>query len=106
MISAFPNGGSIDGKGNAAAVVGVVEGRCEESAGVCEESAVGPQRVGAAETNTAGSAFTELPGVIHRVFNYGTEPVEIIVTAIVPPRYAGYTGTILVNGPRCVEGGE
>jgi quercetin dioxygenase-like cupin family protein len=54
-----------------------------------------------AETITAGSAFTELPGVIHRVFNYGTEPVEIIVTAIVPPRFAGYQGTILVSGPRC-----
>jgi quercetin dioxygenase-like cupin family protein len=54
-----------------------------------------------ADTITAGSAFTERPGVIHRVFNYGTEPVEIIVTAIVPPRYAGYTGTILVNGPSC-----
>jgi hypothetical protein len=33
--------GSIDGKGKAAAIGGVVEGRCEESAGVCEESVVG-----------------------------------------------------------------
>jgi hypothetical protein len=33
--------GSINGKGKAAAIGGVVEGRCEESAGVCEESVVG-----------------------------------------------------------------
>ena len=59
-----------------------------------------------ADTITAGSAFTEAPGAIHRVFNYGTEPVEIVFTFIVPPRYAGYTGTIYVNGPRCGEGGE
>jgi quercetin dioxygenase-like cupin family protein len=56
-----------------------------------------------AEIHTPGSAFTESPGVIHRVFNLGTEPVEIIVTAIVPPRYAGYQSTILVNGPRCED---
>ena len=53
------------------------------------------------DTITAGSAFTEAPGVIHRVFNYGTENVVIVFTFIVPPRYAGYTGTIFVNGPRC-----
>ena len=54
-----------------------------------------------ADIITAGSAFTEAPGVIHRVFNYGTENVVIVFTFIVPPRYAGYTGTIFVNGPRC-----
>ena len=54
-----------------------------------------------ADTITAGSAFTEAPGAIHRVFNYGTENVVIVFTFIVPPRYAGYTGTIFVNGPRC-----
>src|SRR6202023_468238 len=58
------------------------------------------------DTITAGSAFTEAPGVIHRVFNYGTENVVIVFTFIVPPRYAGYTGTIYVNGPRCEDGHE
>jgi quercetin dioxygenase-like cupin family protein len=59
-----------------------------------------------ADTITAGSAFTEAPGVTHRVFNYGTEDVVIIFTFIVPPRYAGYTGTIFVNGPLCEDGHE
>ena len=54
-----------------------------------------------ADTITAGSAFSEARGVIHRVFNYGIEPVVIVFTFIVPPAYAGYTGTIYVNGPRC-----
>jgi quercetin dioxygenase-like cupin family protein len=50
---------------------------------------------------SAGSAFTEETGKVHRVFNYGTGPVVIIFTFIVPPLYAGYTGTIYVDGPRC-----
>ena len=54
-----------------------------------------------ADTITAGSAFTEAPGAIHRVFNYGSDDVVIIFTFIVPPLYAGYTGTIFVNGPHC-----
>jgi hypothetical protein len=40
MICAFPNWGSIDAKGKAAAIGGVVEGRREESASICEESIV------------------------------------------------------------------
>jgi quercetin dioxygenase-like cupin family protein len=52
---------------------------------------------------TAGSAFAERPRQIHRVFNHGTEPVVIVFTFIVPPRYAGYTGTIFVDGPRCED---
>jgi quercetin dioxygenase-like cupin family protein len=54
-----------------------------------------------AESITMGSAFSERPGAIHRVFNYGTDPVKIVFTFIVPPAYAGYTGTIYVKGPRC-----
>jgi len=55
-----------------------------------------------AETLSAGSAFTEAPGAIHRVFNYGTEPLVIILTFIVPPAYKDYNGiNIFVNGPRC-----
>jgi quercetin dioxygenase-like cupin family protein len=50
---------------------------------------------------TAGAAFAEEPHVVHRVFNLGVEPVVIIFTFIVPPAYAGYTGTIYVTGPRC-----
>jgi quercetin dioxygenase-like cupin family protein len=55
------------------------------------------------DTLTAGSAFSEPPGKIHRVFNYGNEDVVIIFTFIVPPKYAGYSGTIPVNGPRCED---
>ena len=50
---------------------------------------------------SAGSAFFEETGKVHQVFNYGTGPVVIIFTFIVPPSYAGYTGTIFVDGPRC-----
>jgi quercetin dioxygenase-like cupin family protein len=56
-----------------------------------------------ANTITAGSAFTERTGVIHRVFNYGSEPVVIVLTYIVPPAYAGYKGNIFVNGPHCED---
>lgn len=52
-------------------------------------------------TLAAGSAFSETDGVIHRIFNNGTEPVVIMGTFIVPAQYAGYTGTIYVTGPRC-----
>jgi quercetin dioxygenase-like cupin family protein len=56
---------------------------------------------------SVGSAFTERPGVIHRVFNYGTEPVVLIITFIVPPAYKDYTGlNIFVNGPRCEDNGD
>jgi len=48
-----------------------------------------------------GSAFFEETGKVHQVFNYGTVPVVIIVTFIVPPAYADYTGQISVDGPRC-----
>ena len=50
---------------------------------------------------SAGFAFSEDSGKVHQVFNYGTGPVVIIFTFIVPPLYAGYTGTIYVDGPRC-----
>jgi hypothetical protein len=43
---------------------------------------------------SAGSAFTEETGKVHQVFNYGTGPVVIIFRFIVPPLYAGYTGTL------------
>lgn len=56
-----------------------------------------------AEIHPMGSAFSERPGAIHRVFNYGTEPVKIVFTFIVPRAYAGYTGTIYVDGPRCSD---
>src|SRR6266567_2805802 len=49
----------------------------------------------------AGSAFSETPGRVHRVFNYGTVPVVINFTAIVPSCYGNYNNTILVDGPRC-----
>jgi quercetin dioxygenase-like cupin family protein len=59
-----------------------------------------------AEAFSTGSAFSEAPRAIHRVFNYGTEPVVIVFTFIVPPSYAHYTGTIYVSEPRCEEARE
>src|SRR5438105_5708957 len=52
-------------------------------------------------TYAAGSAFSETPGRVHRVFNYGTVPVVINFTAIVSACYSNYNSTILVAGPRC-----
>jgi len=49
----------------------------------------------------AGSAFAETPGRVHRVFNFGAEPVVIIFTFSVPPCYPNYSGTIFVDAPRC-----
>ena len=49
----------------------------------------------------AGSAFSETPGRVHRVFNYGTEPVVINVAGVFPPCYANYNSNIFVDGPRC-----
>ena len=49
----------------------------------------------------AGSAFSETPGRVHRVFNYGTEPVVINFAAVLPPCYANYNNSIFVDGPRC-----
>ena len=49
----------------------------------------------------AGSAFSETPGRVHRVFNYGTEPVVINFAGLFPPCYANYNSTIFVDGPRC-----
>jgi hypothetical protein len=40
MMCAFYLVGNIDGKGKAAFGPGVVEGRCEESAGLCESEAL------------------------------------------------------------------
>ena len=53
------------------------------------------------EVHPAGSAFSEKPGAVHRVFNFGTVPVVINFTAIVPSCYGGYNSTILVTGPTC-----
>jgi quercetin dioxygenase-like cupin family protein len=54
--------------------------------------------------HSAGSAFFEAPGAIHRVFNHGSEPVVIIFTFIVPAANKDYGGiTILVSGPRCED---
>jgi quercetin dioxygenase-like cupin family protein len=51
---------------------------------------------------SVGQAFSERPGVIHQVHNYGTDPVVILLTFIVPPAYKDYTGlNIFVDGPRC-----
>src|SRR5262249_8476595 len=50
----------------------------------------------------AGSAFSETPGRVHRVFNYGTEPVVIVFTGITPACFKDYNLTIFVpDGPRC-----
>ncbi len=50
----------------------------------------------------AGSAFSETAGRVHRVFNYGVDPVTIVFTGIFPACYGNYNITIFVaDGPRC-----
>ena len=51
--------------------------------------------------HSAGSAFSETAGRVHRVFNYGTEPVVINFAGVFPPCYANYNINIFVDGPHC-----
>ena len=51
----------------------------------------------------AGSAFSETPGRVHRVFNYGTEPVVINFAAVFPPCYANYNSSIFVATDRAAR---
>jgi quercetin dioxygenase-like cupin family protein len=53
------------------------------------------------ETHVTGSAFSEPKRRIHQVYNSGDDDVVLIVTFIVPPKYAGYMANVYVNGPRC-----
>jgi quercetin dioxygenase-like cupin family protein len=50
---------------------------------------------------SADSAFSERSGRVHRVFNYGTEPVVINFAGVFPPCCANYNSSIFVDGPRC-----
>ena len=49
----------------------------------------------------AGTAFAEILGRVHRVFNFGTVPVVIKFATIMPSCYGNYHDTVLVDGPRC-----
>ena len=49
----------------------------------------------------AGTAFSEIPGRVHRVFNFGTVPVVINFATIMPSCYGNYHDTILVEDPNC-----
>jgi quercetin dioxygenase-like cupin family protein len=52
------------------------------------------------EVYAAGSAFSEVPGRVHRVFNFGTVPVVLLFTEIVPSCYTT-ARTVFVSGPEC-----
>jgi len=67
--------GSIGGKSKAAAIGGVVEGRCEESAGVCQESAVGDSG-GEEVASVAGGGGTEGDETQHSV-SVGEEEIGL-----------------------------
>jgi hypothetical protein len=50
---------------------------------------------------TAGTAFREIPGKVHRVFNYGTVPMVLTWVQLYPGCDPN-AGTVFVpNGPRC-----
>lgn len=51
-------------------------------------------------TMAAGSSFAEIPGKVHRVFNFGTTPVIVIWVEIYPGCDPD-AGTVFVEGPRC-----
>ena len=53
------------------------------------------------ETHTAGTAFTEAPGVVHSVVNNGTAPVVLLISGVLPSCYGGYNDLLFVDGPRC-----
>lgn len=55
----------------------------------------------ALETSTAGTAFTEAPGVVHSVVNNGTAPVVLLISGVLPSCYGGYNDTLFIDGPRC-----
>ncbi len=52
-------------------------------------------------TYSAGSAFSEIPGRVHRVFNLGTDKLVLLWTEIVPSCHAS-EATVFVNGPTCL----
>jgi len=49
----------------------------------------------------AGTAFAEEAGRVHRVFNFGSDPVVIRFATIMPSCRGNYQDTILVEGPEC-----
>jgi quercetin dioxygenase-like cupin family protein len=51
-------------------------------------------------THAAGSAFEEIPGHVHQIFNLGSDPVVVLRTDILPACYV-HQGTIFVAGPTC-----
>ncbi len=52
-------------------------------------------------SHTAGSATMEPPGRVHRLFNFGQEPVVCTGAAIFPGCDPN-NGTVFVNGPHCL----
>src|SRR5512140_2422076 len=55
----------------------------------------------ALNTYPAGTAFSEVPGKVHRVFNYGT--VQAVFSWVeIYPACDTHQGTIFVNGPTCL----
>lgn len=52
-------------------------------------------------TLTAGSAFAEIPGRVHRVFNAGSVSAVFCWVEIYPACDPN-NGTIVVNGPKCI----
>jgi quercetin dioxygenase-like cupin family protein len=52
-------------------------------------------------TLAAGSAFAEIPGRVHRVFNDGSVPAVFCWVEIYPACDPN-NGTIVVNGPKCI----
>jgi quercetin dioxygenase-like cupin family protein len=49
----------------------------------------------------AGTAFSETPGRVHRVFNFGAVPVVINFATVMPSCYGNYHDAILVESPEC-----
>lgn len=59
------------------------------------------------EVHETGTAFTEEPGVVHRVFNYGTVPATLQITGMLPQCYGDppytnqFNDSVFVAGPHC-----
>ena len=58
------------------------------------------------EVHNAGTAFAELPGVVHNVTNSGNAIATVAVQGVGPSCTAGFNDLVPLNGPVCDESGN
>jgi len=58
------------------------------------------------EVHNAGTAFAELPGVVHNVTNSGNAIATVAVQGVGPSCTAGFNDLVPLNGPVCDKSGN